>query len=469
MSKKEKWTPRKYQKKAVKWLVSKPEAALFLDPGLGKTSATLAAFMALRKAGKVNKMLVIAPLRVCYMVWTQDEGGELAKWSNFSKLKVVLLHGTKKEKALEEDADIYVTNFDSIEWLSKEKRLTKLVRRGVDVLTIDELSAFKRPNTKRFKILKPYLSKFTKRWGLTGTPASNGLMDLFGQLYVLDLGAHLGKYITHYRRQYFYPSGFGGYTWELQDDGEKRIYKKISDIALSMRAVDHLDLPEFVEQDLWVALSKKAATMYSTFEEELIAMIEDNLVTASNAGVAAGKCRQIAGGGVYQETDNGDREVFHVHDEKTKALMELIDELQGSPLLIAYEFEHDLARIRKALGKDTPAIGGGVSPKKAGELVRRWNKGELKVLCGHPAAMSHGLNMQGSGHHICWYTPTWNLEHYDQLNRRVWRQGSKAKRVTVHRILARSTIDEVIVNMLNRKRAGQNALFQALKKMPHKK
>lgn len=464
----ERWAPRKYQKQATQWLVNRPEAALFLDPGLGKTSVTLSAFQALQRAGVAKRALVVAPLRVCYLVWTHEAGGELGKWENFQGLTVTLLHGAKKGERLQADTDLYVINFEGLPWLCQEGRLTKLVKRGVELLVVDELSKFKHPRTDRFKALKPHLGRFKRRWGLTGSPASNGLLDLFGQVYVLDQGRRLGRYITHFRHQYFVPTGFKGYNWQPQENAEDRIYAQLADLALPMRAVDHLDLPKLVEQDLWVNLPKKAKQTYDRLEQDLIAQLAEGTVTAANAAVASGKCRQVASGGVYLDEEglpSPERLVKHLHDAKTQAVQELVGELQGFPLLVAYEFHHDLERLRKALGKDAPAIGGRVSMKETTRLVKAWNNGELPVLLAHPAAMGHGLNLQASGHHICWYSLTWDLELYDQLVRRIWRQGQKAKRVTVHRILARDTLDEVVAAALKGKRRTQGALFKALQEL----
>jgi hypothetical protein len=456
--------------------VQHPAAALFWDPGLGKTSVTLAAFQLLRKAGGVRKALIVAPKRVCQLVWTHDEGGELSKWADFSDLHVSLLHGKDKDDAAEVDADLYVINPDGLKWLIESGALVNLLKRGVDTLIVDELSGFKHPQTKRFKLLKPFLGRFKRRWGLTGSPASNGLMDLFGQAFVLDLGQALGRYITHYRFSYFVPTGFGGYDWKPQEGSEERIYKALGNLALSMRATDHLDLPPLVENNIWVTLPDDARRAYTQMEEDLVAMIADKTVTAANAAVASGKCRQVASGGVYVESpgaapgmgetaeafDLRSRKVIQLHDEKTAALMDLIGELQGSPLLVAYEYEHDLTRIRAALGEETPAINGRTTPKDALALTVAWNKGLLPVLCGHPAAMGHGLNLQQAGSHVAWYTLTWNYELYDQLNRRVYRQGQK-NHVIVHRILARRTVDEIVAKAISAKGRGQDALFQGLK------
>jgi len=462
------WEPHEYQKQAVKWLVSHPEAALLLDPGLGKTAIILAAFQALRKSGAARKMLVVAPLRVAAMVWTDEAGGEVSKWEDFKDLKVSLIHGTprQREDAVAREADIYVTNVDGVSWLAEQGHLLTLSKIGVEILALDELSKWKHTRTKRFRALKPHLGRFKRRWGGTGSPCSNGLMDLFGEVYALDLGRRLGQYITHYRFKYFDATGYMGYEWKPKPDAEKHIYAALKDLALSMRAEDHLDLPELVEEDVWVTLPPKARKAYDELEDELVTALEQGTVVAANAAVASGKCRQVASGGVYLEdgADATKRQSIFIHDEKTEALKDLVDELQGSPLLVAYEFHHDLERIRRALGEEIPAINGDSSMGESARLAARWNAGEITVLCGHPQAMGHGLNLQSCGHHICWYTPTWNYELYDQLNRRVYRQGQK-NRVIVHRILARKTVDTAVASALKTKGRGQNALLDALKKI----
>lgn len=461
------WKPRKYQKTGVTWLVKHPEAALFWDPGLGKTTVTLTAFQALYKAKSTGKMLVIAPKRVCYLVWSKDsDQSETSKWLNFHDLKIALLHGTEKDEALATDADIYLINPAGLKWLIESGGLKSLLKRGVNHLTVDELSQFKHTDTKQFRQLRPWLRHFKRRWGLTGSPASNGLLDLFGQCYTLDLGKALGRYITHYRHQYFLPAGFGGYDWKLQEGAETKIYKAIRPLALSMRCQDHLDLPDLVEQDLWVNLDAKSRKAYGELEQDLITVIDELGVSAANAAVASGKCRQVASGGLYVELDDGERtrrKVIQLHTEKSEVLKDLVAELQGSPLLVAYEFDHDLVRIREALG-DVPAINGKTKGKETVAIANAWNRGEIPVLCGHPAAMGYGLNLQDSGSHVVWYSPTWNYELYDQANRRVYRQGTKAKRVVIYRILARKTIDEDVVEALRAKGQTQVAVFEALKR-----
>jgi SNF2 family DNA or RNA helicase len=456
----------------VKWLVKHPAAGLLADPGLGKTGPTLKAFQVVRKAGGCHNALVVAPKRVAYMVWTHDETGELYKWDQtFGDLDVSLLHGPKKVDRLNDESDLYVINFDGLRWLIESGGLKFLMKkRGVDCLIIDELSKFKNSRTKRFKAMKPWIGRFVRRWGLTGSPAPNGLIDLFGQMYMLDMGKALGQYVSRYRTKYFFPSGYGGYTWKLQDGAEKKIYKALKPLALSQSAEDHLDLPKLVIQNIWVNLPSTVRKHYEQVENDYLTLVEDETVIAVNAAVASGKCRQIASGGIYAEDPTGEkkvkgeRKVIHFHDEKTKALKELVGELQGSPLLVAYEFHHDLERIRGELGKDVPAINGRTTDKKASQLVKAWNLGVLPILCGHPASMGHGLNLQNAGNHVCWYSLTWDFELYDQTIRRVYRQGVQNKRVIVHRILARDTVDADIAQAVEGKKRRQTALIDALKR-----
>lgn len=463
------WIPKPHQDVAVRFLIKHHYAALLMDPGLGKTTVALRAFQVVRKARSCHNALVIAPKRVAYNVWTHDEGGEFWEWAeDFGDLEVTLLHGPKKDERLKEDADIYVTNVDSIRWLVEDGGLDFLIRKKkVDCLIIDELSRFKRPKIKRFKMIKPFLGRFRRRWGLTGSPAPNGLIDLFGQIYMIDQGATLGQYITRYRHKYFYPSGYGGYTWTLQEGSEKKIHKALKKVAVSMRAQDHLELPALITQNLWVNLPQKVRKHYNDLEKKYITAIEEDMIIAANAAVARGKCRQAASGGLYVDEGHRKRKSIMLHDEKTNALMELINELQGQPLLVAYEFHHDLERISVAFKKkkwEVHALNGKTTEKRTSELIKMWNFGLLRVLFAHPAAVGHGLNLQkSSGSHICWYSLTWDFELYDQFIRRVWRQGNDSERVVVHRILARDTVDSDIEKVLKKKKRRQDALIEALK------
>lgn len=445
---------------------------------LGKTAITLGAIKILSDKGIVRKTLIVAPLRVCHNVWPS----EVTKWKDFEHLRVVVLHGPEKDRLLNEPADIYVINPEGLNWLMAQGRFKAL---GADVLVIDESSKFKHPNTSRYKTLKPVLPKFKRRWILTGTPAPNGLLDLFGQVFLMDLGRALGPYITHYRAMYFSPGATLDRTvylpdgreinkkvsvgWTLNPGCDQIIYEKLAPYILRLDAQDYIKVPKIVEVDIEVDLPASVLKVYRDIEEEMVTQVEGNLVTAVSAASASVKCRQIASGGLYKQYEVDDldrprnREVLHLHDEKTEALLDLIEELQGAPLLIAYEFEHDLQRLRKALGDDLPVIGGGTPSHVADRIVRDWNAGKIPFMAGHPMSMGHGLNMQGAGRHVAWYTPTWNCELYDQFNKRVARQGNQHESVMVYRFLARKTVDRAVVGALRTKAKNQNALLNALR------
>ncbi len=475
------WTPRRYQKKAVKFLLEHAAAALFLDPGLGKTAVTLGALKILKECGLIDRVLIVAPLRVCHSVWP----GEINKWTDFAGLSYAVLHGPAKDDLLlHSDADIFLVNFEGLEWLlNVEKRRTKSgkiqvrvdIERwrklGFDTLVVDELTAFKNTNSIRFKAIKQVIGTFRRRWGLTGTPAANGLMGLFGQCYVLDEGRTFGRYITHFRREYF-DRGYSDYDWLLKPGAEERIYERLKPLALRM-GDDLIDMPKLVENNILIELPQKAMSVYTTLEDKLLVELENGKVTAGTAASASIKCRQIANGGVYLDDEveallklpGKSREWAKMHDAKVDALAGLIEELQGSPVLVAYEFQHDLERIKAKLGKSTPHLGrSGVKARETAKLIARWNNGDIPVLLVHPAAAAHGLDgLQHRGNHVVWFSMTWDYELYDQLIRRVRRSGSKATRVYVHHLMAKDTIDEAIFHALKSKARGQRALFNALK------
>lgn len=425
-------------------------------------------------------MLIVAPLRVCYSVWP----AEAERWTEFKHLKVSLLHGTDRERRLKEPADIYLINPEGLEWLlgvtktrsvktnkvSVVANVKKFKTYNFDTLVLDELSKFKHTNTGRFKALRQVLVYFTRRWGLTGSPAPNGLLDLFGQCYCLDMGKALGEYITHYRAHYFVPTGAFG--WRLNAGSDKLIYERVRNLALRMEATDYLDLPEKIDNLIVFDLPTEAREVYDSMEQEMLALVDSNVITAVNAATVSGKCRQIVSGALYKELVDpltgiprkGKREYVVIHDAKIHALSELIDELQGQPLLVAYEYGHDLDRLLKFFGKTVPYIGGGVSAKRASSLERAWNSNELSVLLAHPASVGHGLNLQhGQARNVAWFTLTWNYELYDQFNRRVLRQGNTGHNVIVHHFVARNTIDSAVLAALRSKKRTQNLLLDALK------
>lgn len=476
------WKPHAYQKKAIKFMLAHGAAALFLDPGLGKSSITLATLKLLMKAGKAEKILIIAPLRVAHSVWPR----ELKKWTDFTGMRAVVLHGPKKDELLEQDADLYIINHEGLPWLlSAEKSETPTGKRrvevsvrkfkelGFDTLVIDELSKFKDSNTQRFKALKQVIPTFRHRYGLTGSPAPNGLIDLFGQAFIIDEGRSLGRFVTHYRSKYFTPA-WDGFSWDLKPGAEKQIYKRLKPLALTMTAGDYLKMPKLQENLIKIDLPKKAREVYDQLEDSLYAELDEGTVVAATAAAASMKCRQVANGGVYIDDEmdallgglkkrRGEARWVDLHEEKVEAIADLVDELQGEPLLVAYDFEHDLARLKRRLGEKTPHIGGGVSSKRAQEIETNWNAGKVPVLLGHPQALAHGLNLQGSGFHVAWHSLTWNYELYDQFIRRVYRQGQKARTVFVHQLVAVDTIDVAIRSALASKHKGQQALFTALK------
>lgn len=486
------WEPHTYQRKAVKFLIERAEAGLFLDPGLGKTSSTLGAFTILKKKKMVRRALILAPLRVAQAVWPE----EIKKWKDFEHLRVVVLHGPDKDKLVQQDADIYVINYEGLDWLMGAhvvmKKAWKVIdgKRqqvevpetkyslknfnliGADVLVADEVTRCKHPGTNTFKALQKGLGKFARRWILTGTPAPNGLLDLFGQAYVMDQGKSLGQFITHYKSRYFMQVGFGGFKWEPMPGSQEKIYEALAPYILRLDADDYLKLPEFIEHDIMIDLPPKARKFYDELETEFLALTDGGeLFTAPSVGAALAKCAQVASGALYRtpivDDDSGipmdAREWIVLHDEKLEALRDLVEELQGQPLLVAYNFKHDLFRLRKAFGKSAVCFDDYRTEKEVVALVRRWNAGEIPLLLGHPASMGHGLNMQESSAHVAWFSGTFNREHYDQFNKRVLRQGNTNSHVTAHRFIARHTVEEVMRLALRVKGKNQTALLDALK------
>lgn len=447
------YTPHDYQKHAIKFMIERACAGLFLDPGLGKTSITLAAFKVLKKKGLVDRMLVIAPLRPARSVWP----GEKDKWNDFRDLRVSVLHGDSKQRDLSRSNDVDVINPEGLAWLFETVREEYGSEWPWQMLVVDESTRFKHTNTLRFKLLRPHLHKFRRRYILTGSPAPNGLLDLFGQIYILDMGYSLGRFITHYRNTYFDATGFGGYTWVPKPDAEQRIYERLKPLILRMDAKDHLSLPPLVDNRIAVELPAKAMKIYQQMEELLIAAVDDGVVTASNLAAAAIKCRQIANGGIYRDDNNW----TNLHDAKTEAVLELIEELSGKPALVTYEFRHDLDRLKRVLGKKTPHLGGGVTGPEQARIEAAWNAGDIPVLLAQPQSVAHGLNLQGVGAAVVWHSLTWDLENYDQLVRRVWRQGQR-ERVVVHHVVARDTVDEAMMGALRAKDRTQRALLAAL-------
>lgn len=449
-----KFKPRNYQRKAIKFLLEKGHAGLFQDPGMGKTSEVLAAFKILRAEGLINRALIIAPLRVCHSVWPK----EVRKWDDFRDLRIHVLHG--KGRDLDAKADIYCINPEGLGWLFVE--LSKRKRWPFEWLVVDESTRFKHTNTQRFRLLKNHLAKFLRRTILTGTPTPNGLLDLFGQMFVVDSGKSLGRFITHFRNEFFFPSGYGGYEWKLQRDAEARIMARVKPVTLSMAAEDYLELPERVDNTIEVDLPEEVMRKYRELEREMIVQLESKTLVAASAGVVSMKCRQVANGGVYVDGPKG-RETVQLHDAKVDALESLVEELGGSPLLVAYEFGHDLERIRARFGKKTPAIHGGMAVKESLRLEAAWNAGDLPMLLAQPQTVAHGLNLQESGFNIAWFGLIWDWEVHHQFNLRVLRQGQRSKRVFIHHIIANDTVDKIIYEALRDKHRDQKSFLNGLK------
>jgi len=481
------WRPEPYQVHGVEFLVGQGAAGLFFPPGMRKTSVVLKALKTLRDAEQVGSALVVAPRRPCHLVWPR----EIQKWREFNDLTYVVLHGlTEKQRgrALEEKErkDLYIINPDGLPWLLKDK--LRLRRLGIDVLIVDESSKFKHANTQRFKLVKPFLPQFKRRYIMTGTPNPNGYLDLFGQIYLLDLGAALSPYYSHYRNTYFYSVDKFGWKWNLMPGADQLIQRQIKPLILCLDDKDYIKLPRFVgtagdatEHQIRVELPPDARRIYDQLEEDMIARVGGETVLAVNAGVVTQKCAQVANGGIYYDEAPGadlreraPRRTVQLHDAKTEALQELIDELNGASLLVLYDYHHDLERLAAAFFprvplKDVPYIGGQVTDRRTAELCDRWNANQLPLLLGHPAAMGHGLNLQDGGQHICWYSIPWDLELYDQTNRRVRRSGSRHARVFVHHLVAEATVDVAKMAALRRKDKTQRGLLDALREYIGKK
>jgi SNF2 family DNA or RNA helicase len=381
---------------------------------------------------------------------------EIKKWAEFADITYTVVHGSKKHEALAEDVDIYIVNPEGLKWLFSPAMRTRLPE--WDVLIVDESTKFKDSSTQRFKALKPFLQQFTRRWILTGTPVPNGLMDLFGQMYILDLGRSLGRFITHYRNEFFTPSGYGGYDWKPRPDAFDEIVERISPLILQMSAADYLEMPELVIREVPVSLPAKVQKQYESLEDEFLLQLDSGTeIAALNAAAAGTKLRQIANGAVY--TADSQWEVLH--DEKLDALESLLEELNGHPILLLYEFQHDHDRIMRRFDHITSLRN--ATPAKFEKSIDLFNSGGVSILLGHPQSMGHGLNLQGACHHVIWFGMTWNLEHYDQAIARVWRQGQKNEHVFIYHIIAKDTKDEDVSKVLAKKGRDQGLLQSALK------
>ena len=446
-----------YQKACVKHIIENPKGALFLEMGLGKTVSALTAIKKLMyEELEVERVLVIAPKRVVESVW----GAEIEKWEHLQNLTIVQIVGSAKQRlsALQEPADIHIISRDNVAWLCDQYGGSTL---PYDMLVIDELSSFKSQKSQRFKALRKVQPSFDRVVGLTGTPAPNGLEDLWSQIYLLDRGERLGKFITHYRNAHFVQN-YNGWGYKLRSkEDEKLIHDKISDICISMKSEDYLTLPGTMENIIKIQFDEKMQKLYDDFEEEQVMQLiedsEEGEITAANAAALSNKLLQFANGAVYDE----DKNVHHIHDLKIDALKEIIEDSGGNPVLVTYAYKHDLDRIMRALKKYKPV------KLETDQDVKNWNAGKTQVLVMHPASGGHGLNLQAGGNIIVWFGQTWSLELYQQLNARLDRQGQK-NLVIIHKLVASKTIDQRVVRAIAGKADVQDGLMSAVKALVRK-
>ena len=448
-----KYEPHDYQTFATNFILEHPAAAILLDMGLGKSVITLTAIFDLcLDSFLIRKVLVIAPLRVARDTWP----AEIAKWDHLYGLVHSVAVGTELERkaALRQIADVYIINRENVQWLVEESGLPF----DFDMVVIDELSSFKSYQAKRFRSLMKVRPGVNRIVGLTGTPSSNGLMDLWAEFRLLDMGKRLGRFITHYRNRFFAPDKRNGqvvFSYKPLPGAEDKIYSLISDITISMKAADHLKMPECVMNEVRVCLSEKEHRIYDTFKSDLVLSVKGEEIDAGNAAALSNKLSQMANGAVYGE----DKRVFAIHDRKLDALVDLLEAANGKPVLVAYWYKHDLERIQQRLRKLHIPF----SLLDSANSISRWNCKELAVALIHPASAGHGLNLQSGGSCIVWFGLTWSLELYQQTNARLWRQGQSAKTVVVQHIVTKGTIDERILKVLSQKDSTQAALIDAVK------
>ena len=441
------YSPHEYQTYATNFILEQPIAAVLLEMGLGKSVMTQTAIYELMlNRFEVQKVLVIAPLRVARDTWP----AEIEKWEHLAGLTYSVAIGTEAERlaALRRPAHLYLINRENVDWL--------ITKSGIpfdfDMVVIDELSSFKSHAAKRFKSLLKVRPTVKRMVGLTGTPSSNGLMDLWAEFRILDMGQRLGRYITHYRNNFFVPDKRNQqmiFSYKPRAGAEDAIYRLISDITISMKSADFLKMPECIINEVPVALSEKEWSVYQALKEDMVVDLKDEEIDAVNAAVLSGKLLQMANGAVYNE----EKDIIHIHDRKLDALEDLIEGANGKPVLVAYWYNHDLQRIKERFS---------VREIKTSQDIKDWNNGDIPVAVIHPASAGHGLNIQFGGSTIIWFGLTWSLELYQQTNARLWRQGQKST-VVIHHIIAKDTIDEDVMKALRKKEKIQSALIDSVK------
>lgn len=445
------YRPHDYQTHAIQVVLDKPAAGCFLAMGLGKTSITLTAINELlNDRFAVSRVLVIAPLRVAEDTWARES----AKWEHLKHLRISKALGSEKKRiaALNTDADIWIINRENTEWLVEHYKR----KWPFDMVVIDELSSFKSPGSRRFRALRKVLPFISRIVGLTGTPAPNGLIDLWSQLYLLDRGERLGKTLGEYRDRYFTPGRRNRnviFDWDLKPGAEEVIHRKISDICISMKSEDWLQLPERIDRTVPVRLSDQAQEKYDRMERDQIISLDGAEIVAGAAAIVVGKLLQMANGAVYD--NQGDWRP--VHDHKLEALEEIIEEANGNPVLVFYAYQHDADRIQEYFHNKQA-----ITKLKDSADIENWNNGLVSVMLAHPASAGHGLNLQAGGNIIVWFGLTWSLELYQQANARLHRQG-QTQAVIVHHLIAEGTVDEDVMKALEGKADMQEALIEAVK------
>lgn len=442
------YQPHEYQQYATDFIIKNPTAAVFLEMGLGKSVITLTAILELcLERFEVGRVLVIAPLRVARDTWPT----EIQKWDHLKDLTYSVAVGTASERraALRQKTFVHIINRENVQWLIEDSGIPW----QYDMVVIDELSSFKSHQSKRFKSLMKARPGVKRMVGLTGTPSSNGLMDLWAEFRVLDMGKRLGRFITHYREQFFEPdrrNGMQVFSYKPRDGAEREIYRRIGDITISMRSADYLKMPECVMNTVPVRLDSSEFEIYEAMESKMVTELDGVEIDAVNAAALTGKLCQLANGAIY--TPDGNTVFFH--ERKLDALEDLIEGANGKPVLVAYWYKHDLVRIQERFK---------VRELKTSKDIADWNAGKIPVAAIHPASAGHGLNLQAGGCTLIWFGLTWSLELYQQTNARLWRQGQQAETVVIHHIITKGTVDEDVMRSLSEKDRSQAALMRAVR------
>lgn len=442
------YQPHEYQQYATDFIIKNPTAAVFLEMGLGKSVIALTAILELcLERFEISRVLVIAPLRVARDTWP----AEIQKWDHLKDLTYSVAVGTANERraALRQKTFVHIINRENVQWLIEDS----CIPWQYDMVVIDELSSFKSHQSKRFKSLMRARPGVRRMVGLTGTPSSNGLMDLWSEFRVLDMGKRLGRFITHYREQFFEPdrrNGMQVFSYRPRAGAEREIYRRIGDITISMRSADYLKMPECVMNTVPVKLNSTEFEVYEEMESKMVTELDGVEIDAVNAAALTGKLCQLANGAIY--TPDGNTVFFH--ERKLDALEDLIEGANGKPVLVAYWYKHDLARIQERFK---------VRELKSSKDITDWNAGKIPVAVIHPASAGHGLNLQAGGSMLIWFGLTWSLELYQQTNARLWRQGQQAETVVIHHIITRGTVDEDVMQSLSEKDRSQASLMRAVR------